>query len=104
MDESTNKEYGNQIFTVKRAFIANKERGLKIRYSYDKGDLVKSKPIPEIAFVPPCTKNVFSKFYTTVPSTMVNWNTEDAEAYWKDMCDKLKFYFDELEVKKDDKQ
>lgn len=104
LDESTNKEYGNQIFTVKRAFIANKERGLKIRYSYDKGDLVKSKPIPEIAFVPPCTKNVFSKFYTTVPSTMVNWNTEDAEAYWKDMCDKLKFYFDELEVKKDDKQ
>ena len=100
LDESTNKEYGNQIFPVKRAFIANKEKGLKIRYSYDKGKLVKSEPTPEIAFVPPCTKNVFSKFYTTVPSTMVNWNTEDAKAYWNDMCDKLKFYFDKLEVKR----
>lgn len=104
LDESTNKEYGNQIFTVKRAFIVNKEKGLKVRYSYEKGELVERESTREIAFVPPCTKNVFSKFYTTAPSTMVNWNTEDAEAYWKDMCDKLKFYFDKLEVKKDDKQ
>ena len=104
LDESTNKEYGNQIFPVKRAFIVNKEKGLKVRYSYEKGELVERESTREIAFVPPCTKNVFSKFYTTAPSTMMNWNTEDAEAYWKDMCDKLKFYFDKLEVKKDDKQ
>lgn len=104
LDESTNKEYGNQIFPVKRAFIVNKEKGLKVRYSYEKGELVERESTREIAFVPPCTKNVFSKFYTTAPSTMVNWNTEDAEAYWKDMCDKLKFYFDKLKVKKDDKQ
>lgn len=104
LDESTNKEYGNQIFPVKRAFIVNKEKGLKVRYSYEKGELVERESTREIAFVPPCTKNVFSKFYTMAPSTMVNWNTEDAEAYWKDMCDKLKFYFDKLEVKKDDKQ
>lgn len=104
LDESTNKEYGNQIFPVKRAFIVNKEKGLKVRYSYEKGELVERESTREIAFVPPCTKNVFSKFYTTAPSTMVNWNTEDAEAYWKDMCNKLKFYFDKLEVKKDDKQ
>lgn len=100
LDESTNKEYGNQIFPVKRAFIVNKEKGLKVRYGYEKGELVERESTREIAFVPPCTKNVFSKFYTTVPSTMVNWNTEDAKAYWKDMCDKLKFYFDKLEVKR----
>ena len=32
LDGSTNKEYGNVIFPIKRAFVANKERGYKIKY------------------------------------------------------------------------
>ena len=99
LDESTNKEYGNQIFPVKRAFIANKEKGIRIHYSFSNGKLTVDSKVPEIAFVPPCTKNVFSKFYTTLPSTMVNWNIEDAEAYWNDISEKLQYYFEQMGIK-----
>ena len=98
LDESTNKEYGNQIFPVKRAFIANKEKGFKISYSYKGGKLIIGDKMPEVAFVPPCTKNVFSKFYTEMPYTMINWNTEDAEAYWNDIKEKLQYYFSQIGI------
>lgn len=98
LDESTNKEYGNQIFPVKRAFIANKEKGIKINYSFSDGELKTDRAEREIAFVPPCTKNVFSKFYTEMPSTMLNWTIEDAEAYQRDISQKLKYYFDIIGV------
>ncbi len=98
LDESTNKEYGNQIFPVKRAFIANKEKGFKIYYSFRGGELKKEDEVPEIAFVPPCTKNVFAKFYTLAPSTMTNWNIEDAKAYWEDISRKLQYYFKEADA------
>lgn len=98
LDESTNKEYGNQIFPVKRAFIANKEKGFKISYSFRDGKPIVDSKVPEVAFVPPCTKNVFSKFYTEMPSTMINWNIEDAEAYWNDIKEKLHYYFYQLGI------
>jgi hypothetical protein len=99
LDELTNKEYGNQIFPVKRAFIANKEKGKKVKYIYDNKGFREGSPIPEIAFVPPCTKNVFAKFYTSMPTTMINWNTEDAKAYWEDIAEKLQYYFEIIGVK-----
>lgn len=99
LDESTNKEYGNQIFPIKRAFISNKEKGFKVTYSWGKKGVEKSKPVKEISFVPLCTKNVFSKFYTEMPTSMVNWTKDDAENYWKDICEKLKYYFVEWQVK-----
>lgn len=102
LDESTNKEYQNQIFPVKRMFIANKSKGIKIKYSIENGKLKKSKPEQEIAFVPPCTWNVFAKFYTEMPTSMMNWNRNDAEAYWNDMADKLDYYFKKWGVKKDE--
>lgn len=98
LDGTTNKEYGNQIFPVKRAFIANKERGRKVQFSYINGKLEETS-IPEIAFVPPCTKNVFSKFYTAMPTTMINWNIEDGDAYWNDMSEKLNYYFSKIGIK-----
>ena len=98
LDESTNKEYGNQIFPVKRAFIINKENGKKIKYSFENGVLVEKAIVPEVAFVPPCTKNVFSKLYTTMPTTMVNWNTDDARAYWNDITEKLAYYFSAIGI------
>lgn len=98
LDEATNKEYGNQIFPVKRAFIINKENGKKVKYSFENNMLVEKTVVPEVAFVPPCTKNVFSKLYTIMPTTMINWNTDDADSYWKDIAEKLKFYFDALGI------
>lgn len=98
LDESTNKEYGNQIFPVKRVFIANKEKGFKINYSFCNEKFTEDGKVPEVAFVPPCTKNVFSKFYTKMPSTMMNWNIEDAEAYWDDIKEKLQYYFKQIGI------
>ena len=94
LDESTNKEYGNLIFPVKRIFIANKENGKKIKYII-KDNALEEDPKgakSEIAFVPPCTRNVFAKFYTDVPQTMIAWTRQDASEYLKDMKDKLTYY------------
>lgn len=95
LDEATNKEYGNQIFPVKRAFVINKEKGDKIKYTWKNGEIGKQK-IKEIAFVPPCTKNVFTKNYTDMPSSMVNWTKEDANGYLTDILDTLNYYTTKL--------
>ncbi len=93
LDGSTNKEYGNVIFPIKRAFIANKERGYKIKYKIlSEGKIDTTQKIEEIAFVPPCTRNVFAKFYTDIPDGMLEWTKTDAEAYLSDMKEKLKKY------------
>lgn len=98
LDESTNKEYGNQIFPIKRAFIINKEKGCKKSYSWKNNEIKESNSVKEIAFVPLCTKNVFSKFYTKMPTSMVNWTKEDAKNYWEDLCEKLSYYFEKWQV------
>ena len=49
----------------------------------------------EIAFVPPCTRNVFAKFYTNIPNGLLEWTQEDAQAYLEDMQDKLAYYLKE---------
>ena len=95
LDEATNKEYGNQIFPVKRAFVINKEKGKKIKYTWKNGEIGQQE-IEEIAFVPPCTKNVFTKNYTDMPSSMVNWTKEDATGYLNDIQRTLKYYITEL--------
>lgn len=95
LDEATNKEYGNQIFPIKRAFVINKEKGKKIKYTWKNGE-IGMQEIEEIAFVPPCTKNVFTKNYTNMPSSMVNWTKEDAEGYFDDIKKTLKYYITKL--------
>ena len=35
LDETTNKEYGNSIFPIKRRYVINKENGYKITYEFD---------------------------------------------------------------------
>lgn len=93
LDGSTNKEYGNVIFPIKRAFVANKERGYKIKYKMSTdGKIDTSQRVEEIAFVPPCTRNVFAKFYTDIPDGMLEWTKTDAEAYLEDIKEKLKKY------------
>lgn len=96
LDEATNKEYGNQIFPVKRAFIINKEKGYKVKYEWKNGNIDDGNKIEEIAFVPPCTKNVFAKTYTNMPSSMVNWTVKDAEGYLNDILEKLDYYIKNL--------
>lgn len=99
LDGATNKEYGNVIFPIKRAFVANKERGYKIKYKMSTdGKIDTSLRVEEIAFVPPCTRNVFAKFYTDIPDGMLEWTKTDAEAYLADIKEKLKKYLVFMEV------
>lgn len=99
LDGATNKEYGNVIFPIKRAFVANKERGYKIKYKMSTdGKIDTSQRVEEIAFVPPCTRNVFAKFYTDIPDGMLEWTKTDAEAYLADIKEKLKKYLVFMEV------
>lgn len=90
LDRTTNQQYGNAIFPVKRAFLMNKDRGIKLKIN-DGG--VDKK---EIAFVLPCTKNVFTKAYTNRPNGLLSWTILDAEAYLADMKEKLDFYINML--------
>ena len=60
LDESTNKSYGNAIFSAKRRVILGKDQGKKITVD-DNFEIKESKSAS--AFIPPCTKNVFLKYY-----------------------------------------
>lgn len=97
LDGTTNKEYGNVIFPIKRAFLANKERGYKIIYKISDNKIDTSNRKDEIAFVPPCTRNVFAKFYTDIPNGMLEWTRLDATAYLKDIKEKLAYYINKLQ-------
>lgn len=109
LDSSTNRGYGNSIFPAKRRVIIGKDRGVKYQVDPDtldvsptpedekkmscllsKGILQKNeseeleelrKKYAAIAFIPPCTKNAFMKYYNTEPNNLLSWGPEDAKAY-----------------------
>ena len=94
LDGGTNSEYLNKIFPIKRLFIQMKEQGIKpqeIKWDTTKNELDMSED-KEIAFIPPCVKNVFTKSYSKAPSTMMNWTKKDAEAYMKNIIEMLEYY------------
>lgn len=95
LDATTNKEYGNQIFPVKRAFINNKVNGIKRKYKLENNMLKVEEEKNEVAFVPLCTQNVFAKSNSLTPTTMVNWTEDDAKSYLQDIKIKLKDYLPE---------
>ena len=61
LDSSTNRQYRNAGFCVKRAFILEREK--------------------EGVFIPPCTRNVFNKMYTHSYSNPTQWDDSDAIGY-----------------------
>lgn len=78
LDESTNKSYGNAIFSAKRRVILGKDQGKKITID-EKFEIMERKS--ESAFIPPCTKNVFLKYYNPLTNNLREWDKTDAEAY-----------------------
>lgn len=63
LDSETNRSYGNDTFDVKRRVIMVRDR--------------------RAAFIPPCTRNVFLKYYT-LDRTELNltvWDRDDREGY-----------------------
>lgn len=84
LDSSTNEEYQNDPFPIKRICVLSKEQGHKTIVSYNKETnrvAIDDKTTSSIAFVPPCTKNVFTKAYTKLPKSLSAWSIDDAEAY-----------------------
>ncbi len=93
LDSSTNRSYGNAIFSGKRRVIIGKDKGLSIAIpQIDKngklqlGEEKKAKS----SFVPPCTKQVFMKYYSATMSDANYWTEIDAKGYLKDIDDCIK--------------
>ena len=68
LDSGTNRSYGNAIFPAKRRRIIQKDKG-------ENG----------VSFVPPCTKNVFLKYYNQQTNVLRAWEIQDAKAYLLDI-------------------
>lgn len=94
LDSSTNEEYQNNPFPIKRICVIAKEQGYKAKavFNPQKNRMEFDKSEHAIAFVPPCTKNVFMKSYTDVPSSLSAWSLNDAEAYLKNIEKTLMFF------------
>lgn len=110
LDRKTNEEYGNHIFPVKRQFILLKEQGRKTKANNvldylitnavlgdesGKEKLMEETEI-EIAYVPPCTKAIFSKTYSAYPKTLTSWTIEDAKDYLDNMKELLNDFISKI--------
>ena len=92
LDSSTNRSYGNAIFSSKRRIIIGKDKGKQIPIpKLRDGQLVMSeeKDAPS-AFVPPVTKHIFLKYYSSTVGDHNYWTKKDAESYKKNILDALK--------------
>ena len=90
LDSSTNRSYGNAIFSAKRRIIIDKDSGYltPLPKLTRGGSFEKSDEEPQRAtssFVPLCTKSVFMKYYSPVMGDSNYWTTADAEAYKNDI-------------------
>ena len=88
LDESTNRSYGNAIFPAKRRTIIGKEQGVYYptpTFNKEKGFEVPKEREAKSAFIPPCTKHVFMKYYSPASGSNVSWTRTDAEAYLKNI-------------------
>jgi len=83
LDSTTNRTYKNTIFPNKRIHIIGKEKGiLKVSVWDSKENIIKEEEVKfRSAFVPPCTKNVFQKTYSTLQGNITQWTIEDANSY-----------------------
>ena len=87
LDSSTNRSYGNSIFSAKRRIIIGKDRGVelpipKIKRENNQSKLSVGKEVKaKTAFIPLCTKNIFLKYYTPVLTNYNYWTKPDAKAY-----------------------
>lgn len=96
LDSSTNRSYGNSIFAAKRRIIIGKDRGVllpipKIKKENNISKLsIGEEEKAKTAFIPPCTKNVFSKYYTPVLTNYNYWTKLDATAYKQNILETLK--------------
>jgi hypothetical protein len=98
LDSSTNRSYKNAIFPAKRRILTGKDQGKKITigindsFNVEKEEdetnrflKVEEEEGRAIAFIPPCTRNVFIKYNNPKPTDFMSWNKQDAEMYLKNI-------------------
>lgn len=88
LDSSTNRSYGNSIFSAKRRIIIGKDKGVNISVPYISRDgkiLFTEEKNAKSSFVPLCTKQIFMKYYSSSVSDINYWTKEDAENYKNDI-------------------
>lgn len=86
LDSHTNRSYHNALFPRKRHYIIASDGLADITSDFD-AKITKM-------FIPPCTRQVFTKAYTKGASlSLNNWTQIDADAYQKDIEQKLEYYF-----------
>ena len=93
LDSSTNRSYGNAIFSGKRRVIIGKDKGLSIaipKIGKDGRLQLGAEQKAQSSFVPPCTKQVFMKYYSATMTDANYWTKVDAEGYLKDIKDCIK--------------
>lgn len=92
LDSSTNRSYGNSIFPAKRRIIIGKDSGKYLPIPQIKANRLvigEEKPA-ESSFVPPCTKQVFMKYFSATMTNPNYWTKVDAQAYKLDIEECLK--------------
>lgn len=89
LDSSTNRSYGNSIFSAKRRIIITKDSGKDIAIPILKRDgsiELRSSGETRSCFVPPVTKQVFLKYYSATAGNNNYWDLQmDAPAYLADI-------------------
>lgn len=90
LDSSSNRSYGNSIFSAKRRVLIGKQQGKKLGVPHltrekDKKIEVPAEGKSDSAFVPPCTMNVFLKYYSAISNAANYWTKHDCEEYQKDI-------------------
>jgi len=91
LDQSTNRSYGNSIFALKRKEILLRERGLDVDgapLNHDSNDKAKKRRV----FIPACTLNAFTKFYSPETKDLSVWGEEDAIKYREAIYQTLKTF------------
>ena len=84
LDSKTNRGYKNSIFSAKRRWIIGKDQGKMFSYEYNEkynAGYKVTENETDNAFVPPCTKNAFLKYYTSGANQLFAWNQIDSENY-----------------------
>lgn len=87
LDSSSNRSYGNSIFSAKRRILIGKQQGKKLGIPHLTRDKINvpADGKSDSAFVPPCTMNVFLKYYSVVSNSANYWTKHDCEEYQKDI-------------------
>lgn len=90
LDSSSNRSYGNSIFSAKRRILIGKQQGKKLGVPHLTRDKDKKIEVPtemnsDSAFVPPCTMNIFLKYYSTISNSANYWTKHDCMEYQKDI-------------------